>query len=285
MGFLLRSENWPVGWLLYVLVAAGFLYALGGRRTVKSNRLRSAAFYCGLATLALAVASPVDAYSDRLFWAHMTQHVLLTMVAPPLLLLGRPWPRMLKPLAPSVRRPVARAVLVGPTLGPLRRIGRSLASPRPSFVAFSVVLLGWHLPALYDLTLRNVFVHDLEHVLFFSTALLLWVHLVPAATARPKLSDGQRVAYGTAALLVSWVLAVVLGLASAPVYGVYASLAARPGGLSALADQQLAAGIMWVPASVPLLIAIFVAAYRWLDPLSGPRREAAPVRDLRPRET
>ncbi len=280
-----RSENWPVGWLLYGLVAAGFLYALGGRRTVKTNRLRSAAFYCGLATLALAVASPVDAYSDRLFWAHMTQHVLLTMVAPPLLLLGRPWPRMLKPLAPSVRRPVARAVLVGPTLEPLRRIGRWLARPLPSFVAFSVVLLGWHLPALYDLTLRNVFVHDLEHVLFFSTALLLWVHLVPAATARPKLSDGQRVAYGTAALLVSWVLAVVLGLASAPVYDAYASLAGRPGGLSALADQQIAAGIMWVPASVPFLIAIFVSAYRWLDPSNGPRRAAAPVRDLRPRET
>ena len=99
--------------------------------TVKTNHLRSAAFYCGLATLALAVASPVDAYSDRLFWAHMTQHVLLTMVAPPLLLLGRPWPRMLKPFAPSVRRPVARAVLVGPTLGPLRRIGRWLARPLP----------------------------------------------------------------------------------------------------------------------------------------------------------
>ena len=136
MSFLLRSENWPVGWLLYALVAAAFLYALGGRRTVKTNRLRSAAFYCGLATLALAVASPVDAYSDRLFWAHMTQHVLLTMVAPPLLLLGRPWPRMLKPFAPSVRRPVARAVLVGtdPRAAaqrrPLARAGRCRRSSR-----------------------------------------------------------------------------------------------------------------------------------------------------------
>ncbi len=147
------------------------------------------------------------------------------------------------------------------------------------------MLLGWHLPPLYDLTLRNVLAHDLEHVLFFWAALLMWVHLVPAATARPKLSDGQRVAYGTAAMLVSWVLAVVLGFASAPVYDVYASLASRPGGISALADQQIAAGIMWVPASVPFLIAIFAAAYRWLDPSSGPRREAVPVRDLRPRET
>ena len=284
MSFLWRSENWPVGWLLYALVAGALLYELGGRRSVKTNRWRSAAFYGGIATLALAIASPIDAYSDRLFWVHMTQHVLLTMVAPPLVLLGRPWPRMLKPFAPSVRRPVARAVLVGPTLGPLRRIGRWLAAPLPAFVAFSVVLLGWHIPALYDLTLRNVLVHDLEHALFVSTALLLWVHLLPGVTGRPQLSDGQRVAYGTAALLVSWVLAVVLGFAPAPIYDAYASLASRPGGLSALADQQLAAGIMWVPASVPFLIAIFVAAYRWLDPSSG-RRRAVTARDLRPRET
>jgi putative membrane protein len=285
MGFLLRSENWPVSWLLYALVAAAFLYALGGRRTVKTHRLRSAAFYSGLVALALAVASPLDAYSDRLFWAHMTQHVLLTMVAPPLLLLGHPWPRMLKPFAPSVRRPVVRAVLVGATLAPVRRVGRWLARPLPALVAFSVVLLGWHLPALYDLTLRNLFVHDLEHLLFFSTALLLWVQLIPSATPRPKLSDGQRVAYGTAALLVSWVLAVVLGFASSPLYDVYASLASRPGGLSALADQQIAAGIMWVPASVPFLLAISFAAYRWLDPASGSQRAGVPVRDLQPRET
>jgi cytochrome c oxidase assembly factor CtaG len=285
MGVLLRSENWPVGWLLCSLVAAAYLYALGGRRSVKKNRVRSAAFYCGLATLALAVASPIDAYSDRLFWAHMTQHVLLTMVAPPLLLLGRPWPRMLKPFAPSVRRPVARALLVGPTLGPARSLGRRLAAPLPAFVAFSVVLLGWHIPALYDLTLRDGTVHDTEHLLFFGTALLFWVQLTPGATARPQLSDGQRVAYGTAGLLVSWLLAVVLGFAPSPLYDAYASLAGRPGGLSALADQQIAAGIMWVPASTPLIIAIFVAAYRWLDPSSGRHRSTVAARDLRPRET
>ena len=127
--------------------------------------------------------------------------------------------------------------------------------------------------------------HDAEHLLFFSTALLMWLHLVPAATARPRLSAGERVAYGTAVLLVTWVLAVVLGFASSPVYDVYASMASRPGGLSALADQQIAAGIMWVPASLPLLIAIFVAAYRWLDPSGAPQRGSVPVRDLRRRET
>ena len=144
------------------------------------------------------------------------------------------------------------------------------------------MLLGWHLPALYDLTLRNVFVHDLEHLLFFATALLLWVHLVPGATARPQLSDGQRVAYGTGRRCSSagcW--RVVLGFAPAPVYDATRRSRAGPGGLSALADQQIAAGIMWVPASLPFLIAIFC---RRLS-LARPIERAALGCRFRPRPT
>jgi cytochrome c oxidase assembly factor CtaG len=157
---------------------------------------------------------------------------------------------------------------------------RFLAAPLIAFVLFNGVLLAWHLPVLFDLTLRNEAVHDLEHALFLSTALLLWTHLVPTSR-RPRLRAGQRVAYGVGAILVSWVLAVVLGFASHPLYGHYAALAHRPGGLSALADQQLAAGIMWVPASIPFTIAVLVAAYRLLEPTD----ERTSVRDLRPRET
>jgi putative membrane protein len=289
VSFLLRGENWPVEWPLFALVVAAVLYLLGGRQsaapTDATRRARGGAFYAGLVAVAVAVDSPVDAYADRLFWVHMTQHVLLMMVAPPLLLLGRPWPRLVRPLPRGFRLPLARSVLAGTTLGPVRTAARWLASPLPAFALFGSTLVVWHVPALYDLTLRNGTVHDLEHALFFGTALLLWVHLLPAATGRPQLSDGFRVAYGTGALLVSWVLAVVLGLESHPVYGAYASLAHRPGGISALADQQLAAGIMWVPGSVPFTIALFFAAYRWLDPNAGRRRRTPVGGDLRPRET
>ena len=122
--------------------------------------------------------------------------------------------------------------------------------------------------------------HVLEHVMFLGTGLLFWAHLVPSSR-RPRLAAAQRVAYGTGAIGVGWALAVVLALAPHPLYPYYAALAHRPAGLSALADQQLAAGIMWVPASVPLTIAVFVAAYRWLEPARG----RALVHDLRPRET
>jgi putative membrane protein len=268
MGFLLRSSSWPVEWPLAAVAVTALLYALGGRRSATpgdaAKRGRGAAFYCGLAAVVLAVDSPVDAYADRLFWAHMVQHVLLTMVAPPLLLIGRPWPRLSRPLPLRVRRPLARSVLTGRTLGPLRSALSRISRPLPSLVLFSATLLLWHVPALFDLTLRDGIVHDLEHALFFSTALLFWVHLLPGVTGRPRLSDGARVVYGTAALLVSWVLAVVLGFAPEPLYGAYSALAQRPGGLSALADQQVAAGVMWVPGSVPYCIILFVAAFRWL---------------------
>ena len=82
--------QWP---LLGLFVAAG-LYALGRRE--RDSLRRDACFYAGLLVIVAAIDSPVDTYADRLFWVHMVQHVLLTMVAPPLVLLGRPWPRSVR---------------------------------------------------------------------------------------------------------------------------------------------------------------------------------------------
>src|SRR5258706_11184425 len=135
MGFLLRSSSWPVEWPLAAIGAAAVLFLLGGRMSATASdagkRWRGAAFYAGLATLGLAVGSPIDAYAGQLFWVHMVQHVLLMMVAPPLLLLGRPWPRIVRPLPLGLRRPLARGVLAGPALAPIRHACRWLAPPLP----------------------------------------------------------------------------------------------------------------------------------------------------------
>ena len=243
MAFLLQGENWPGGWPVVALAVTCVLYFVGPAPKPR----RALAFTAGLLAVALAVGSPLDAYADRLFWVHMCQHVVLAMIAPPLILLGRPGPRLLRVLPLQARRPLARTVLTGMRFAPVRRFVSRLAAPLPAFAMFNFTLLVWHLPFLYDLTLRNELVHDCEHALFLGTGLVFWVHLLPAATGRPALPDGTRVAYGTAALLVSWVLAVVIALATEPLYSHYASLATRPTGVSALADQQLAAGVMWVP--------------------------------------
>jgi cytochrome c oxidase assembly factor CtaG len=143
-----------------------------------------------------------------------------------------------------------------------------LGSPVPSFALFSIVLLAWHVPALFDATLRSSELHALEHSLFFLTALMFWKQVIDSPPLRSPLSSAQRLGYVVGAMVVSWVLAVVLALAPHPLYATYAHEATRPGGISAIGDQQLAAGIMWVPGSITFLIVIFVYVHRWLTPPS-----------------
>jgi putative membrane protein len=264
--------DWSFNAPLVLLVAAGLLYWLGGRGTVtpprtrRERRWRSISFYGALLVLAIALNSPLDALSERLFWAHMVQHVLLLLVAPPLIVVARPWVRLWRCLPLRTRRSVGRSLAHGHRTAPLRWASRTLGRPLPSFLLFSVVLLGWHVPSLFDATLRSETLHALEHGLFFSTALMFWKQVIDSPPLRAIAGSAARVAYVVAAMVVSWVLAVVLALAPHPLYDVYAHEASRPGGISALADQQIAAGIMWVPGSVTFLIVLFVYVHRWLTP-------------------
>jgi cytochrome c oxidase assembly factor CtaG len=260
----------------FLVLAAAVLYALGGRRPgpgqreTGERRLRSAAFYGGLLAIVIALDTPLDPLSDKLFTAHMTQHLLLLVVAPPLIVLSAPWLRLWQPLPLGLRRTVAKSVTRGRWASPLRALGRLFSRPLPAWIFFNGVLVAWHVPALYNATLSNQAVHDLEHATFLVSGLLFWLQVIDSLPVRARLALGLRVVYLTTALLVSWVLAIVLALASTPFYDAYVDLAHRPGGLSALADQQIAGGVMWVPGSVPFTIAVIWAFYRWLDPGAEP---------------
>jgi cytochrome c oxidase assembly factor CtaG len=142
---------------------------------------------------------------------------------------------------------------------------------------FSVVLLAWHIPVLFDATLRFTALHALEHTLFFATALMFWKQVIDSPPLHAPLGPPQRVTYVIGAMIVSWALAIVLALAPHPLYELYAREATRPGGISAIADQQLAAGIMWVPGSITFVIVIFVYVHRWLLP---PASGSTPARRL-----
>ena len=119
--------------------------------------------------------------------------------------------------------------------------------------------------------------------MFFGTALLFWTRVIDSPPWRSRSATCPRAVYLGLAMLVSWVLAIAFAVATSPVYAPYAAEASRPGGLTALADQQLAAGVMWVPGSIPLAIAILFVVYRWLQPkwLRAPR--AALSRSRNPR--
>ncbi len=267
--------DWSLDPPVFLLLALGVLYWIGARRTLSpprtrvAQRWRAGCFYAALVVLLVALASPIDALSEQLFWVHMTQHVLLLVVAAPLLVVARPWVRLWRSLPLSSRRSLARGIGQWRSAAPLRLLSRALGGPTVGFAAFTVVLLAWHLPSMFDATLRSGLAHALEHTLFFTTAVMFWKHVISSPPLHAPLAAAQRVAYAIGGMVVSWALAVVLALAPNPLYTHYAHEASRPGGISALADQQLAAGIMWVPGSVTFLIVVFVYVHRWLTPGGG----------------
>ncbi len=264
--------DWSFNPPLVLVIDLAILYWIGSRRTVtparkrRAQHWRDASFYVGLATLVLALSSPLERFSERLFWAHMVQHVLLLVVAAPLIVLARPWIRLWRSLPLAGRRRLARELSQGERTAPLRAVAHFLGEPAPAFVLFSGVLLAWHVPALFDATLRSSALHALEHTLFFTTAVMFWKQVIRSPPLHARLDAPQRVLYVIGAMIVTWALAVVLALAPHPLYDFYAHQASRPGGISAMADQQLAAGIMWVPGSITFVIVVFAYVHRWLIP-------------------
>jgi len=260
--------DWTGGPALAWVAFAAALYWLGGRGSSPrpGQRWRTAAFIGGLLTILAAVDSPLDDLADRAFWAHMTQHLLLITVAPPLLALARPWNRMWHGLPLALRRPLAHELVQGRAWAPLRAAVRLVVRPLPSWILFNVTFVAWHLPGLYGATLTSEPIHALEHLMFFATALLFWTRVIDSPPWRSPLSEPGKLVYLASTLIVGWILAIVLAMATSPLYAAYATEANRPWGLSALTDQQLAAGIMWVPGSIAYTIAIVLVAYRMLEP-------------------
>jgi cytochrome c oxidase assembly factor CtaG len=255
--------------LAYVAIAA-MLYWVGGRgysRAASQPWWRTACFFGGLLTIVVALETPIDTYADQLFWVHMLQHVLLLTVAPPLILLGRPWPRMWRALPLRTRTTVGRTLVRSRWTAPIR----TLTGPWPAWILFNLTFVLWHIPGAYNLTLTSSTAHDLEHAMFFFTGLLFWARVIDPGPLRPRLVWPMRIAYVVSAMVVGWALAITLVLVPHPVYPHYAHLAHRPGGISALTDQQLAGGVMWVLGSLSYTIAMMVGVYRWLEPDTAPR--------------
>ena len=260
--------DWQFEFPLLVVAVVAALYAIGWRNRAARRRgagAEAALFAAGLGALVLAFASPLASLDEELFWAHMAQHVLLLAVAPPLILLGRPWSTTWRAFPLPLRRAAAHGVLRASRSAPLRTAWKTLTAPPMGLAIFCGILALWHLPALYDLTLRSSTTHELEHSLFLATGLLLWSQLIDSPPLRSRLTYPARAVYATIATAAGWLLAIVLAVAAEPLYTAYVEVASRPGGISALADQRLAAGIMWVPGSIPFAAAVLIYVYRWLE--------------------
>ncbi len=263
----------------------GALYALGERRAERilrrprstRERMRSVYFYAGLVATAVAVVGPIDSDAEKLLWVHMVQHVLLIAVAAPLIVLAAPWMSIWRPLPLGFRRALAGTVARSRWCAPLRALSL-LGRPIPAFVAFSVDLVAWHLPSIYDFAAAHRAVHDLEHLSFVVFSMLLWTQVLESPPLRLRLRNIHRVYYIVAASLVGWVISLVLIFSSTPLYPFYAHILDRPGGISALADQQLAGGVMLVPGSIAMTLYVFAQIYVWLGAEEREARARLPGR-------
>jgi cytochrome c oxidase assembly factor CtaG len=231
-----------------------YLYAVGPLR--KRYQLADAVkrgqvifFVVGMLVMFVALASPLDELGDEyLFSAHMVQHLLITLVAPPLLLLGTPgW--LLQPL---LRKRV------------LLRIGKVLTHPFVAFFLFNINFWLWHAPPLYNETLANENVHIFEHMLFIVTAVIYWWPILSPVEELPRLSLGGQVLY----LFLSGMPSVALGAGLTfipPLYSPYIQQPIRAWGISPATDQQLGGLIMWVPVNIIVIVIVSILFIRWMQ--------------------
>lgn len=248
------------------LVAAGACYARGlvriwgqvGRGRVVRPR-QALAWAAAWIVLLVALVSPLDALAHTLMSAHMVQHVLLIIVAAPLLAAGTPTLPLLQGLPHRTRRPFARLHARATAARRWTRGGRWVVAV---VGAHAVTVWIWHLPGAYDLALRSAPVHALEHATLLGTALLVWWTVLESAR-RSAMSYGAGIAVVFLTGLGHGGLGAVLSFAPAAMYPVYAEGAAV-WGLSLLHDQNLAGTLMWVPSKLVTGAVVACLVVAWL---------------------
>jgi len=253
---------------------------MSGGRWRNEGRTRAEAFYAGLFTLLVATGPPLDGLADRLFWAHMVQHMLLQMVAPPLIVIGAPWIAFWRVLPRPSRRRTAGWLAHSRGAASIRGAARMLGLPVVAWVFFLGAIAVSHLPVIFDFALQHSAFHEAEHALFLGLGLLFWSRAIDSPPFHARLHPVGAIAFFLAAILAESLLALVIMGLHSPLYAPYAALVPRPEGLSALADQQLGGTMMLEPASLPLLIALLWSLKRWIDGRAASDQASVPSRRL-----
>jgi cytochrome c oxidase assembly factor CtaG len=251
--------RWTFEPSVVVPIAATAAWYLGAiahvRRRRPSTRWRTEEmwFLAGLGVLVIALCSPLDAFADDSLAVHMVQHLLLTLVAPPLLLLGRPI-TLLHAAAP---RRTGEAVTRFSRSG----VGRVVGSPVFGFASFSILLWASHLTPLYEATLENDAVHAAEHAAYVFTACLFWWPVVGRDPGARRLSYPARLLYLFLAMPVMSLLGFVVTYADRVLYPHY--VVASRSVAAALADQHLGGAIMWESSMLTGAFALSVVLFAW----------------------
>lgn len=252
-------------WVMLGIGISASMYALGVRRlwdrAGRGNGIpvwRVRCFAAGLIALVIALISPLDALGTALFSAHMVQHEVIMLIGAPLMVLGAPWIAFLWAIPPEWR---TRLGVVG-RMDAVRRTGSVLTYPVTIWVIYAATLWIWHIPVLYQATLRSTLIHAVQHLSFFAASFLFWWVLLHPSRSR-------RTAYGTGVVYVfttgihGSILSALLTFSRSAWYPVYEAPAAA-WDLSVLEDQQLAGLLMWIPPSFIYLAAAVTVLGLWL---------------------
>jgi putative membrane protein len=241
--------------VILALTVSIALYVRGARRVWRVSptgrglrRIDFWSFVAGWLTLVVALVSPLHAWGNALFSAHMVQHELLMLVAAPLLILGKPVAILLSGLPREWAHALARLSKAAPA----RTVIHLSSHPAVAWLIHAIVLWAWHLPAFFQATLTSNLVHAAQHTSFLGSALLFWWAVI---YGRQRAAGyGVAVLYLFTTAMHTGLLGALLSLAGAPWYPAYAGTT-EAWGLTLLEDQQLGGLIMWIPAGVVYIVA------------------------------
>ena len=268
-------QLWPtVGLVLFAVIYFRGWLKLRKQVPHRFDGWRLASFLGGVGTIFLALGSPLDTFSNLLLQVHMIQHLLLMMIAPPLLLLATPFLPLLSGLPRPIVREAIRPFLVWDVF---KRLGRFLTHPKVTWILFVVMTLGWHTPPVYELTLRSPTWHIVEHICFLGSGVLFWWPVVQPWPSRPHWPEWTIIPYLLLADVQNTVLSAFLTFSDRVVYPTYNLVPQFPG-MNPLSDQHAAGAIMWVPGSIVYLIPAGFIAMRFLSPRRVVRDNLSPVR-------
>jgi putative copper resistance protein D len=242
-----------------VATAAAYLWAVRMvNRAHPRNphpRVRTWCFMGGLGAIGLALASPIEAYEGVLFSVHMVQHLLLMLVAAPLLLAGGPITLTLRVATPPVRRRLLW-VLHSPVV-------KAISFPVVAWLLFAAVNWGWHFSTLYDEALENQALHYLQHATFLGAALLFWWPITGVDPSPWRMPYPVRLFYLFLALPQNSFLGVALLNTGTVLYPHYVTNV-RTWGLSPLDDQHLGGVLMWAAGDIAFLVGMVVVLLGWV---------------------
>ncbi len=273
--------SWSIPWLpATALLITAWIYLRGWRLLhrqvpLRFPRWRAMCFLGGLLAIFVSMSSPLDAFASFLLLSHMAQHLLLTMVAPPLLWLGAPQLPMLRGLP---RRFVVTAITPFILWPLMKKAVHTVTHPAVCWSLFVTSNVVWHIPALYEVALRSEAWHNIEHASFLGTALLFWWPVIQPWPSRARWPRWTMIPYLLLADLQNTALAAFLSFQDRVLYSTYET-APRLFGISALDDQAGAGALMWVPGSLAFILPAGFIAWQFLSP----KRAVRPSEHAKPK--